>query len=121
MIVTCGITVWPSNLYAEHVLRRVVDAGHDVVGVYCPPDRPGAKPDPVQVQAGALGIPVHQHPSLKRPEVAEKFRKLRADLAVLAYVTQIVPSSVIDLPRLGTICFHPSLLPRYRGGSDPHS
>lgn len=103
--------------FAEEVLQRLIDRGDDVAAVYCPPDREQAKPDPVKVRAAALGVPVRQYSSLKRSEVAEEFRHAAADLAVLAYVTQIVPASVIDIPRLGTLCFHPSLLPRYRGGS----
>jgi methionyl-tRNA formyltransferase len=54
---------------------------------------------------------------MKTDEVSRQFAEHRADLAVLAFVTVIVPDRIISLPRLGTICFHPSLLPRYRGGS----
>jgi len=103
--------------FAEQVLDRLAGRGDVVAAVYCPPDQTGAKPDPVKVRAQTLGVPVRQHRSLKAPEVVEEFRRAAADLAVLAYVTQIVPATVIDIPRLGTICFHPSLLPRYRGGS----
>jgi len=103
--------------FAEKVLDGLRERGHDVAAVYCPPERPGARPDPVKVRAEALGIPVRQHRSLKGAEVQKEFEELRADLGVLAYVTQIVPQNVIDVPRLGCICFHPSLLPRYRGGS----
>jgi methionyl-tRNA formyltransferase len=103
--------------FAEQVLGRLVGAGHEIAAVYCPPEAPSAKPDPVKARARDLGVPVRQHRSLKAPEVIEEFRAADADLGVLAYVTQIVPASVIDVPRCGTICFHPSLLPRYRGGS----
>src|SRR5262249_17129090 len=89
---------------------------HAVVAVYCPPDV-GARPDTVKARAQALGIAVRQHVSLKRAEVQHEFTELHADLAVLAYVTQIVPQNVFEVPRLGSICFHPSLLPKYRGGS----
>jgi methionyl-tRNA formyltransferase len=102
--------------FAEKVLDGLRGNGHDVAAVYCPPDA-GVKPDPVKARAQALGIPVRQHASLKRPEVRQEFVDLRSDLAVLAYVTQIVPESVFSVPRLGSICFHPSLLPQYRGGS----
>ncbi len=102
--------------FAEQVLDRLRDKGHEIAAVYCPPDGTG-KPDPVKVRAQALGIPVHQHASLKKPEVQQEFVDLNADLAVLAYVTQIVPQAVFEVPRLGSICFHPSLLPKYRGGS----
>jgi methionyl-tRNA formyltransferase len=103
--------------FAEKVLDGVRSHGHDVVAVYCPPDAAGGKPDPVKARATALAIPVRQHASLRRPEVAQEFRDLNADLGVLAYVTQIVPQNVFEVPRLGSICFHPSLLPKYRGGS----
>ena len=102
--------------FAEQVLEGLAGAGHDVAGVVCPPDR-GPKPDPVKAAALARGIPVHQFPSLKRPEARAVFDEARADLALLAYVTQIVPEALLGVPRLGTLCFHPSLLPRYRGGS----
>jgi methionyl-tRNA formyltransferase len=55
--------------------------------------------------------------SYRTPEVAAEVRALGADLGVLAFVTKIIPEAVIAAPALGTICFHPSLLPRYRGGS----
>jgi methionyl-tRNA formyltransferase len=103
--------------FAERVLDGLRTNGHAVVAVYCPPDAPGGKPDPVKARALALGVPVCQHASLKRPDVRREFVEFAADLAVLAYVTQIVPQSVFEVPRLGSICFHPSLLPRYRGGS----
>ena len=103
--------------FAERVLDGLRGNGHEVVAVYCPPDAAGGKPDPVKARAQALGIAVRQHASLKRPEVRAEFEGLAADLGVLAYVTQIVPPGVFSVPRLGSICFHPSLLPRYRGGS----
>jgi len=102
--------------FAEKVLDGLRANSHTTAAVYCPADS-GAKPDPVKARALALNVPVRQHVSLKRAEVREEFQALKADLAVLAYVTQIVPESVFAVPRLGSICFHPSLLPKYRGGS----
>lgn len=103
--------------FAEKVLDGVRERGHEVVAVYCPPDAGAGKTDPLKARALALGVPVRQHRALKGPEVQMEFADLAADLGVMAYVTQIVPSAIIDTPRLGSICFHPSLLPRYRGGS----
>ncbi len=100
--------------FAEQVLDGLCTR-HEVVAAYAPPD--GGRPDPFVVRARALGIPTHQLRSLKPPEVASEVAAYQADLGVLAYVTQIVPPAVFDAPRLGSICFHPSLLPRYRGGS----
>lgn len=102
--------------FAERVLAGLLAAGDAVVGVVCPPDR-GESPDPVKAAALAAGIPVHQFRSLKEPDARGAFLGAAADLAVLAYVTQIVPERLLGLPRHGSICFHPSLLPRYRGGS----
>src|SRR5438132_27269 len=102
--------------FAEEVLRGLEAAGDLIAAVVCPPDA-GPKPDPVKAAALARGIPVHQFRSLKAPEARHAFAEARADLGVLAYVTQIVPEPLLHIPRLTTICFHPSLLPRYRGGS----
>lgn len=103
--------------FAEKVLDGLRERGHEVAAVYCPPDAAPGKVDPVKARAQALDIPVRQHRSLKAGGVQREFAELNADLGVLAYVTQIVPENVIDTPKLGSICFHPSLLPRYRGGS----
>lgn len=103
--------------FAEKTLNKLRDKGEDVLAVFCPPDRVEGKFDPVKKRAVELDIPVYQHRTMKGPEVLEKFQELDADLAVLAFVTQIVPPSVFNAPKLGSICFHPSLLPKYRGGS----
>ena len=103
--------------FAEKTLEKLIDKGQEVVAVYCPPDPPSGKFDPVKNKALALGIPVRQHKSFKAPEVREEFVALNADLAILAFVTQIVPAQVFSVPKLGSICFHPSLLPKYRGAS----
>ena len=102
--------------FAEKVLDGLRSNGHDVVAVYCPPDGAG-NIDPVKARGLALDIPVQQHKSLKAESVRKEFEGFAADLGVLAYVTQIVPHGVFEAPRLGSICFHPSMLPRYRGGS----
>ncbi len=102
--------------FAEQVLEGLLAAGDTVAAVVCPPDK-GDKVDPVKAAALARDIPVRQFPSLKTPEARQAFTDADADLGVLAYVTQIVPEALIGLPRHGTVCFHPSLLPKYRGGS----
>jgi methionyl-tRNA formyltransferase len=102
--------------FGEKTLERLT-AKHEVVAVYVPPDPKSGKIDPLKARAQALGISVLQPKSMKTDEVHAGFAEHRADLAVLAFVTVIVPERLIELPRLGAICFHPSLLPRYRGGS----
>jgi methionyl-tRNA formyltransferase len=103
--------------FAEKTLEKLVGKGEEILAVYCPPDISGGKPDPVKQKALQLGIPVHQHKSFKVPEVRDQFVALNADLAILAFVSFIVPPQVFNVPRLGSICFHPSLLPKYRGAS----
>lgn len=103
--------------FAEKVMDGLLDRGHEIVAFYCPPDAAGGKVDPAKARALHLGIPVRQHRTLKGSEVQAEFEALHADLGVLAYVTQIVPPNVYSVPRLGSICFHPSILPKYRGGS----
>ena len=102
--------------FAAEVLQRLAAAGDTIAGAVCPPD-PGGKPDAFKQAAEAHGVPVHQFRSLKTPEARRAFEDARADLAALVYVTQIVPEPLLQIPRLTSICFHPSLLPRYRGGS----
>jgi methionyl-tRNA formyltransferase len=102
--------------FAEKVLEGIDREGDEVVAVVCPPDR-GGKLDPVKAAAIGMKVPVYQFASLKAPEARAAFEHAHADLALLAYVTQIVPEPLLHIPRWGTLCFHPSLLPRYRGGS----
>jgi methionyl-tRNA formyltransferase len=103
--------------FAEKSLENLVSRGEEVVAVYCPPDPPNGKSDPVKQRALELSIPVRQHKSLKTPEVREEIVSYHADLAILAFVPYIVPPQVFAVPRSGSICFHPSLLPKYRGAS----
>ena len=101
--------------FAEKTLDKLLSKGEEVLAVFCFPDAPGGKIDPVKQRALQLGIPVHQHKTLKTPEVTEQFVSLEADLAILAFVSQIIPPPVFNAPRFGSICYHPSLLPKYRG------
>jgi len=101
--------------FAEKTLDKLINKGEEVLAVFCFPDAPGGRIDPVKQRALQLGIPVHQHKTLKTPEVTEQFVSLKADLAILAFVSQIIPPPVFNAPRLGSICYHPSLLPKYRG------
>jgi len=103
--------------FAEKSLEKLLSQGEEIVALYCPPDPPSGKFDPVKQKALSLNIPVRQHKTLKAPEVREEFIGFNADLSVLAFVTQIVPPQVFSVPKLGSICFHPSILPKYRGAS----
>ena len=102
--------------FGADVLKKLVDKGHQVVGVFCPPDR-GSKVDPLKGAAQTAGVPVFQPPRMKDPEAYDQMVSLNPDLAVLAFVTDIVPGKVLEVPKIGSICYHPSILPKYRGAS----
>ena len=103
--------------FAERALEALHARGEEMVHVFAPPDLPGGRPDPLKTKALALGLPLRQPATFKSDEVFDQFRKLEADLSVMAFVTLIVPERVLNAPRHKTICFHPSLLPRHRGAS----
>ena len=111
------IVVNGQQAFGKRVLEALLDRGEEVVGVYCAPDREGGRPDPLRDCALERGIPVFQPPSFRRPEVHEQMTALAPDLCVMAYVTLFVPRTILDLPTLGSIQYHPSLLPRHRGPS----
>ena len=102
--------------FAEKTLEALLDMGEEVVGVYTPPDISGRE-NPFKTRALELGVPVFQPKKMRAPEVYEGYVKLEPELNVMAFVTDIVPGSILNHPALGTIQYHPSLLPRHRGGS----
>src|SRR5258705_13649993 len=106
--------------FGRDTLVRLLEAGHDVVGVYAPPA--GARPDPLAAEAEQRGLPLFRHARFRRKgaaisELVEEHRKLGAELNVLAFVTVILPPEIVEAPRPASLCFHPSLLPRFRGGN----
>jgi methionyl-tRNA formyltransferase len=106
--------------FGRDVLLRLVERGHRITAVYAPPD--AGRPDPLAEEAGRLGLLRLRHRVFRRrgvaiPEVLAEYRALRPELNVLAYVTAILPPEIVDFPPQGSLCFHPSLLPRYRGGA----
>ena len=95
----------------------LVDHGDEIVHVFAPPDSPAGKADPLAAKARAMNLPLSQPKSFKNDAAFEHFKALDADLAILAFVTLIVPERILYAPRYKSICFHPSLLPRHRGAS----
>jgi len=102
--------------FGDKVLQAILQEGEQVAGVYVPPDRAG-QPDPLKVTAQQRGIPVFQPKRMREPQVYSEYVELAPELNVMAFVTAIVPLSILHYPRLGTIQYHPSLLPKHRGGS----
>ena len=109
--------------FGRDVLVRLIEAGHEIVGVYAPPTKPGAKADPLAEEAEKRGLALFRHAAMRRksgepiPSRIAEHAALRADLNVLAFVTMILPAEIVDAPRHGSLCFHPSLLPKFRGGN----
>ncbi|HZY18065.1 MAG TPA: methionyl-tRNA formyltransferase [Ramlibacter sp.] len=103
--------------FGKAVMEAFIARGDVIAGVFCAPDKPGAKPDALRAGAERLGLQVFSFPSLRSEEAARTMRALDADLGIMAYVLQFAPQSFVNLPRHGTIQFHPSLLPRHRGPS----
>lgn len=100
-------------------LQALVEAGYEVVGVFTQPDKPRGRgnklaPSPVKECALGYGIPIFQ-PRKIRLEGVEDLRSLRPDLCVTAAFGQILSQEILDIPRLGTVNVHSSLLPKYRG------
>lgn len=102
--------------FGAEVLKGLLKQGQAVVGVFCPPDR-GGKADPLKEAAQAAGVPVFQPGHLRDQEAVQAMTSLNADLGVLAFVTDIVPPRMFNAPKQGSICYHPSILPKYRGSS----
>lgn len=103
--------------FGKSVLEALVARGDEIVGVFCAPEKEGAKPDPMRVAAEAHGLRTFQFPSLKTPEATSAMRELNADIGVMAFVLQFAPQEFVNIPKHGTIQYHPSLLPKYRGPS----
>jgi len=106
--------------FGRDVLVRLAEAGHQIVAVYTPPE--GRRPDPLAAEAAERALPLFRHGRFRRkgraiPELVQEHRALGADLNVLAFVTVILPVEIVDGPPHASLCFHPSLLPRFRGGN----
>jgi len=111
------IVVHGQQAFGKAVLEALLKRGENVVGVYVAPEKPGQKADPLKEAAIAAKLPVYQPASYRKPEVWEEFRALRPDLQVMAFVTLFVPEDFLNIPTHGSIQYHPSLLPKYRGPS----
>ena len=111
------IIVNGQQAFGRSVLEALLDRGEDVVGVFTAPDTEGGPPDPLKECALDRGLPVFQPKSFRRSGVWDAMRELRPDLGVMAYVTLFVPEEALDIPALGTIQYHPSLLPMHKGPS----
>jgi methionyl-tRNA formyltransferase len=111
------IAIIGQQAFGKSVLEAFLARGTTVAGVFCAPEKPGDKPDPLRMAADERGVPLFQLPSLKDAQAVRLLQGLQVDLGVMAYVLQFAPQTFVTIPRHGTIQYHPSLLPRYRGPS----
>ncbi|HXM81102.1 MAG TPA: methionyl-tRNA formyltransferase [Burkholderiales bacterium] len=103
--------------FGRAVLEAFLARGDQVAGVFCAPEKPGAKADVLKTFAQEKQIKVFQFPSLKSDEARAAMKGLNAEIGIMAFVLQFAPQDFVHIPRHGTIQYHPSLLPKYRGPS----
>jgi methionyl-tRNA formyltransferase len=111
--------------FAVPALEALIDSPHTVVALVSQPDRPRGRgqhvqPTPTKAVALAHGVPVMQPTRLKDPALHDEWRALAPDLGVVAAYGRILPDALLELPRLGMINIHASLLPKYRGAAPIH-
>ena len=111
--------------FAVPTLRHLLASRHQVVGVVTQPDRPRGRgqkvsDSPVKMVAVEHGVPLIQPDKLRHPDVAATLRSWQSDLGVVAAYGKIIPKEILELPRLGMINVHASLLPKYRGAAPVH-
>lgn len=115
------IAVFGQAPFGRDVTTRLAEAGHEIVAVHVPPDK-GSRADPLAAEAEARGWPLFRYKGYRRkgaaiPERVEEYLALGAELNVLPFTTVILPPEIIDAPVHKSVCFHPSVLPAFRGGS----
>lgn len=112
------LIVMGQQAFGKDVLAKLIETGTDkVVAVYCEPDREGKPVDPIKEFALEQGLPVHQPANFDDQAALHTLAGFNADLMIMAFVNVFVPEAARDTPKMGSICFHPSLLPLHRGPS----
>ena len=112
------VSIMGQAAFGEAVFQRLSGAADiEVAGVSAPAPRGDARPDPLWAAASAAALPAVDTATLKEPAGLRQWASLEADLCVMAFVTDIIPADALAVPRLGTIQYHPSLLPLHRGSS----
>ncbi len=115
------IAVFGQAPFGRDVTLRLAEAGHEVVAVHVPPDG-GGRADPLAVEAEKRGWPLFRYKGYRRKGRAiqarvDEYLEMGAELNVLPFTTVILPPEIVNAPKHKSVCFHPSLLPAFRGGS----
>ena len=111
------VSVMGQAAFGEAVLKRLIADDVEVCGVSAPEPAGGSRADPLWAAAKELGLPTVPTAGLKDEARLAEWRALDAQLCAMAFVTDILPDEVFSVPELGTIQYHPSLLPLHRGSS----
>ena len=111
--------------FSVPVLDALIEAGHDVVAVYCQPPRPAGRgkkdrPTPVHARALELGLEVRHPKSLRNADAQAEFAGFAPEIAVVVAYGLILPQAILDAPARGCLNIHASLLPRWRGAAPLH-
>ena len=117
---TLRLAVFGQAPFGREVTEKLAKAGHEIAAVYAPPD--AGRPDPLAELASENDWLLHRYKRFRSkgeaiPELVAEYLELDVDLNVMPFTTAILPPEITDAPRHGSLCFHPSLLPAYRGGA----
>lgn len=119
------VAFFGTSSFAVPTLLALADSPHDLLAVVTQPDRPSGRgmsltPSPVKKVAEPLSVPILQPERVRRSPFPEELKELAPDVLVVVSFGQIIPQKVLDIPRLGGINVHASLLPRWRGAAPIH-
>jgi methionyl-tRNA formyltransferase len=103
--------------FGRATLEAFLARGDEVAGVFCAPEQPGERPDPLRIAAEVHRLKLFDFKSYSAIEAQNALRSLDADIGIMAYVLIFAPQAFVSIPRYGMIQFHPSLLPQHRGPS----
>ena len=111
------VSIMGQAAFGEAVFTRLRNEGVEIVGVSAPAPRDGGRADALSVAAESAGLPCIPTQALKEEAGLAQWRALKAELCVMAFVTEIIPDEALTAPTHGSIQYHPSLLPLHRGSS----
>lgn len=108
--------------FSVATLEKIIEAGHDVVAVFTQPDKPKGRGKtvqfpPVKITANNHNLPVYQPVKVRDPEYVDMIKNLNPDVIVVVAFGQILPKTILEVPKYGCINVHASLLPKYRGAA----
>lgn len=103
--------------FGQDVFNKLREHGEEIVAVAAPAQSLSGRTDRLRAAADEAGVPAFETGKLKDADVQQQLRALDPELGVMVYVSDIISTDVLDLPRHGTIQYHPSLLPKHRGRS----